>query len=295
MDEDIRDKFDRLDDVPREFSKSVERTQREIMDHMEELLSKMETKNGQFVFSDKNLSILESLDNELKNIFFSPAYEKDLRHFASEFNAQAQINNTYFSGIVNDYEVKPIYEQVVRQAQRNTIELLTGDVFTQPLMTPLKELMNTAVMNEGTYYDTLVGLRKVILGNDQIDGKLLSHAKRIVYDGFAISDRTYTSIVAKDLGLEFYRWSGSTVQDTRCFCLERVNKFYHRKEIEEWGDGKNVGKCGHPWQGMNSLTNKDNIFSLAGGYNCKHSPLPVADKSVPKDVISRNKENGNVK
>lgn len=295
MDEELKDKFDRLDDVPREFTRGVERTQRDVMDYMEKLTSQMETKNGQFVFSDKNLSILESLDNELKNVFFSPAYEKDLKHLATEFNKQAKINDTYFSGIVNDYEVKPIYEQVVRQAQRNTIELLTGDNFTQPLMTPLKQLMNSAVTNEGSMYDTIVGLREIIIGIEESPGKLLSHSKRVAYDGFAISDRNYTSIVSRDLGLEFYRWSGSTVQDTRCFCLKRVNKFFHRKEIEDWGDGKNVGECGYPWQGMNSLTNKDNIFSLAGGYNCKHSPLPVAEKSVPKDVINRNKENGNIK
>jgi hypothetical protein len=295
MDEDIKDKFDRLDDVPREFTEGVERTQRQIMDRMEKLLSQMETKDGQFVFSDKNLAALESIDNELKNIFFSPAYEKDLKNFASEFNKQAAINDTYFSGIVNDYEVKPIYQSTVRVAQRNTIELLTGDNFTQPLMTPLKELLNTAITNEGSYYETLQGLRKLIVGNDEIPGKLLSHAKRVTYDGFAISDRNYTTIVSKDLGLEFYRMSGSTVKDSRCFCLERINKYFHRKEIEDWGDGKNVGKCGHPWQGMNSLTNKDNIFALAGGYNCKHSFLPVAERSVPKSVIDRNKENVNVK
>jgi hypothetical protein len=290
----LDNKFDRLDEVPKLLEQTTETLQAEVMEEVERLMSQLETKDGKFVLSEKNISILESIEAQIKNKVFSPLYENALRKYAREFTNQAKLNDLYFEGIVNNYEVKPIYEEVVKQAQRNTIELLTGDTFTQPLMTPLKELMNTAVMNEGSYYDTLQGLRKIILGNDQVDGKLLSHVKRVAYDGFAISDRTYTSIVAKDLGLDFYRWSGGKIEDTRCFCLERAGKYYHRKEIEAWGDGKEVGNCGHPWQGMNSLTNKDNIFSLAGGYNCKHSPLPVSEKSVPESVIKRNKEKGNI-
>lgn len=294
MDSILDDKFDRLDEVPKLLEQTTETLQAEVMDEVERLTSQLETVDGKFVLSEKNISILESIETKIKNKIFSPKYETALRKYAREFTNQAKLNDLYFEGIVNNYEVKPIYEEVVKQAQRNTIELLTGDTFTQPLMTPLKELMNTAVMNEGSYYDTLQGLRKIILGNDQVDGKLLSHVKRVAYDGFAISDRTYTTIVAKDLGLDFYRWSGGKIDDTRCFCLERAGKYYHRKEIEAWGDGKEVGNCGHPWQGMNSLTNKDNIFSLAGGYNCKHSPLPVSEKSVPEAVIRRNKEKGNI-
>lgn len=290
----LDNKFDRLDEVPKLLEQTTETLQAEVMEEVERLMSQLETKDGKFVLSEKNISILLSIEAQIKNKIFSPKYETALRKYAREFTNQAKLNDLYFEGIVNNYEVKPIYEEVVKQAQRNTIELLTGDTFTQPLMTPLKELMNTAVMNEGSYYDTLQGLRKIILGNDQVDGKLLSHVKRVAYDGFAISDRTYTSIVAKDLGLDFYRWSGGKIDDTRCFCLERAGKYYHRKEIEAWGDGKDVGNCGHPWQGMNSLTNKDNIFSLAGGYNCKHSPLPVSEKSVPESVIKRNKEKGNI-
>jgi len=290
----LDNKFDRLDEVPKLLEQTTETLQAEVMEEVERLMSQLETVDGKFVLSEKNISILESIEIQIKNKVFSPQYETALRKYAREFTNQAKLNDLYFDGIVNNYEVKPIYEKVIRQAQRNTIELLTGDTFTQPLMTPLKELMNTAVMNEGSYYDTLQGLRKIILGNDQVDGKLLSHVKRVAYDGFAISDRTYTSNVAKDLGLDFYRWSGGKIDDTRCFCLERAGKYYHRKEIEAWGDGKEVGNCGHPWQGMNSLTNKDNIFSLAGGRNCKHSPLPVSEKSVPASVIKRNKEKGNI-
>src|SRR5690606_38302989 len=290
----LDNKFDRLDEVPKLLEQTTETLQAEVMEEVERLMSQLETVDGKFVLSEKNISIIVSIEIQIKNKVFSLQYETALRKYVREFTNQAKLNDLYFDGIVNNYEVKPIYEKIISHAQRNTIELFTGDTFTQPLMTPLKELMNTAVMNEGSYYDTLQGLRKIILGNDQVDGKLLSHVKRVAYDGFAISDRTYTSNVAKDLGLDFYRWSGGKIDDTRCFCLERAGKYYHRKEIEAWGDGKEVGNCGHPWQGMNSLTNKDNIFSLAGGRNCKHSPLPVSEKSVPASVIKRNKEKGNI-
>jgi hypothetical protein len=137
-------------------------------------------------------------------------------------------------------------------------------------------------------------LRYLIEGNEEVDGRLMSHVKRVAYDSFAVSDRSYTNTIATDLGLEFYRWSGGKIEDTRCFCLERAGKYFHREEIKAWGRGENIGKCKSNglWEGANSNTDEATIFFYAGGYNCKHSIAPVSKKSVPADVMQRARAEG---
>ncbi len=299
--DDLRDDFDdsrkfrRLETVPKDFVSKVESSQKEILKNIEELTSQLETENGVFVFSEKNLNLINSIDKKLKDTVFSDEYIEAVKSFACEFNKQAVINNAYFLSVDPEFVPSTLYESVLRSTQKNAIDLLGEDAFTQKLINPLKQILESSVTNKVSFTDTLSSLRYAIAGDSEIDGALVSHVKRVAYDGFAVSDRGYTNVIAQDLELEFYRWSGGIIKGTRCFCKERHGKFYHKKEIEEWGDGKNVGKCGYPWAGMNASTDKATIFYFAGGYSCKHSALPVSVKSVPKSVIDRNVANGNYK
>jgi hypothetical protein len=288
-------KYRRLETVPDSFVNSVKGTQGEIIKDIEDLVSQLETENGVFVLSEKNLAIINSIDKKLKDTVFNDEYVDALKKFAGEFNTQAQINNAYFTSLDPGFTTTQMYQQVLINSQKNAIDLLGEDAFTQKLINPLKQILESSITNKVSFADTMNSLRYVVLGDEETDGAMVSHVKRVAYDGFAASDRSYTNVIAQDLELEFYRYSGGKIKDTRCFCEERHGKFYHKNEIAEWGDGKNVGECGYPWQGMNSATDKATIFIFVGGYNCKHSLLPVSTKSVPKGVINRNISNGNYK
>ncbi len=52
---------------------------------------------------------------------------------------------------------------------------------------------------------------------------------------------------------------------------------------------ENLGDCntGNGWAGMYKGTNADNIMTWLGGYNCKHSIIPVSLAIVPMSVIQR--------
>jgi len=109
----------------------------------------------------------------------------------------------------------------------------------------------------------------------------------VAHDQFAIADRSYTSAVSDEIGAEWFKYSGDTIESTRQFCEVRHNKFYYYKEIEGWADGN--------WDGKIPGTNDKTIFSTAGGYNCRHSIIPVSIFAVPKKDIERNIDNGNFK
>lgn len=280
-------KIDRLQTVPDELVDNMSGVEQGAYNRIIELTSQLDQKDGFILNNEKNVSIINSLEADLKEVVFKKDYFNAVVDYSKQFGVQADLNNSYFSKIVNDFKAIDKYNDVLKSTQKSAIDLLAEDKFTQSLITPVQQSLQSSIINGQSFSETVQSLRLTVLGNDQMDGKLLSYVKTVAYDGFAVSDRTYTNVVSQELGLVFFRWSGGKIADTRCFCAERHGKYYHKKEIEDWGRGENVGACGPKWQGRNSGTNAATIFSFAGGYNCKHSILPVSTRSVPKEQVQR--------
>jgi len=295
----VNEKIERLESVPSEFLTVVEKSQLEAYKEVQKLVMEMDTENGILVISDKNTNIINSIEATIKNTVFNDEYSIGLTEYVRQFNVQAELTNKYFVELNVGFDKEASEVNTVLASQKNAINLLGEDSFTQSFITPLNQILFSNMSTGATMSDTIDTLQQFVLGSDDIDGKMVGQAKRIAYDIFAVADRNQTAAVANSLGLEFYLYQGGHVKDTRDFCEERKGKYYHKKEIEGWGEGS---KCcglswpqGGKWQGMNPQTNKSTIFVLAGGFNCKHAINPVSISSVPKDVIQRNIENGNYK
>lgn len=281
------EKISRLKSVPDVLVAKMQGVEQGAFKRVIEMISSLDQKDGIILNNEKNLSIINGLDSDLKDVIFNKDYFKSVADYSKQFSIQADITKDYFFTIEKNFTDSEKYKQVLEATQKSAIDLLSEDKFTEALITPLQQSLQSSIINGQSFADTVAVLLNTILGNDQIDGKLLSYVKSVAYDGFAVSDRTYTNVIAVSLGIEFYRYAGGEMKDTRCFCEERHGKYYHKKEIEDWGRGVNVGTCGAKWQGRNTGTNAATIFSFAGGYNCKHSILPVSIKSVPKADIDR--------
>ena len=94
----------------------------------------------------------------------------------------------------------------------------------------------------------------------------------------AIFDNTYTQLIAQDVDIELWEYSGGTVKDTREFCLQRHGNVYTTEEIRSWAD--------KDWQGKNPATDENTIFAYRGGYNCLHSFIPRDPNFVEKSEIN---------
>lgn len=163
-------------------------------------------------------------------------------------------------------------------------------VVTTNLYNPVRTILTDSVIAGDSYVKVVKAIKQVVQGgtiqNKTLEGKLYRYAKQMAYDTFVVADRGYTNNIAIDLEVEFYRYQGGLVEDSREFCVSRNGKYYHRKEVEAWGKLKQ-------WDGKIPATDEKSIFVYAGGFLCKHSILPISEFSVPKDVINRNIENGN--
>ena len=284
----IKEKVSRLETVPETLYSAVEKSQSKIYSNLLELLGKLKTDaEGNFIQSVSNLNTVEKINTELKKVVFGSDYYKAVSTFANEFQTQKKVTNEYFEKSFPEVTGTKVADEIVAIAQRNAVDLLTGSALDSEFFNPIKKQIVTAIETKASFTDTIKAIRKVAIGNKEIEGKLLSHSKQIAHDSFALADRSYTSLLAEDLGAVWYVWSGRTIPTSRELCIENHNKYFHKKEIEEMAS--------KDWEGKMEGTNSRTIFTTAGGYNCGHSILPVVKSRVPDTVIQRNIKNGNYK
>ena len=293
----IAEKNRRLETIPAEFQSNVEKLQRGIYNRITELIGELEVKNGQIVMSEANLLRVEQINDEMKKVLNGKEYISAVKEFVGEFEKQKIVNDKYFQkAFKEDFTEVGLANQILKNSQRNAFELLAGAQAEQNFIAPIRTQLERAVASGASFKDTMQGVRETVIGNEEADGRLLKYSKQVTWDAFAVSDRAYTNAVAEDLDVEWYSYLGGLVMDSRCFCEARNTQVYHYKEIEAWGRGEDLGDCENDdggWQGQMAGTNESTIFIVAGGYNCKHSIMPISIISVPREVILRNIENGN--
>lgn len=296
----IQLKSDRLESVPDAFASRVDKAQRVIFDDLLSLLGELDVKNGVIQATSENLSKVQVIGEQLKQIVFNSDYVESVVEFAGEFDTQSSLVQQIFEQTFGEFNDKDIFDQTFRTARRRALDALAEDAVVQNFINPIKSILDTQVTGQASFTDMVKLMSDGVVGTPDFDGQLLRYVKTIAFDSFATADREYTKIIADDIGAVWFKYVGGKVRDSRVFCINRNGKFYHKREIEDWGQGENIDargangtqRAGNPWQGKNKSTNGGNIFTLLGGWRCLHSAIPVAITAVPKQVISRNKQKG---
>lgn len=286
----IKEKSDRLEQIPLKLQTVVEKQQNKVLNDILSKLYKLETKDGEYLISSKNIRLISEISDELKSVFLNKDYLESTKEFASEFEKQAVFNQKLIEKGFGE-TISPVASEIyIQTAKKNAIESLIGSPIDKEFIKPIQSILETAVVNGASINDTMDSIATFVKGSDGNDSKILKYAKQISNDSFAISDASYTSIISDYLDAEWFYYSGSEVDKTRCFCHERVGNYYHYKEIESWGNGENLGKCdlgGGEWAGEIPGTNAQTIYSYRGGYNCMHFFVPVSEFMIPDSDLER--------
>lgn len=276
----VKQKLKRLDEIPDNFVTKVDRHQRDVYNEILKLLDTFDREGGKIVLSEANIAKVEQIINRVKETFFSREYISALSDFAGEFDVQAEINDDLIKAGFNKVPNDQIFKAVLDVSKRNAIELFGESQIEGIFFQPLRDQLLTSVTNGATFADTIDSIRLITVGDQTTDGLIQSHAKTYARTSFAVADRNYTTTISQSFSIEFYRYSGSEIGSTRPFCESRHDKFYHKKEIESWGKLES-------WSGRMKGTNPQTIFTNLGGWNCRHSLVPVSVFAVPKDVVKR--------
>ncbi len=187
-------------------------------------------------------------------------------------------------------------EAIRKQSVTAVVESLTESGLNEQLINPIRDMIATYTNTGGSYAQMTKELNNYITGTPQIDGALVKYTKQIATDSLNQYTATVNSVLASDLGWEWFRYVGSNIKTTRTFCKALTKKqYYHISELpqiikgnfEEFKamKGKIYDRTGLP-DGMIEDTNVSNFQVYRGGYNCGHQAYPIPKALVPKNIIN---------
>lgn len=234
--------------------------------------------------SSANRKIIRGVNKAFDEGIEKGGYINGLNQFTKTISVLDSINAGYFEGIGNAFNAN---SQSIRALQKQTIanieSLLLNNGLETQIKGPLSNLLFQNISSGGSY-SGMIEQVKVYIKGDGSDGKLMQYVKQITRDALNNYSRSYQSSVGNALGLEFYQYVGGLMIESRDFCRDRVNGYFHYKEIESWANLE--------WKGKRSDTTESSIFIYAGGINCNHQIMPVSTALVPKEQIQRAKDLG---
>ena len=238
----------------------------------------------------ENIRAINKIKKTLNEIILNKTYLTQVSGFIDAYTAVEKIQNSYFSKLTSEFSPMKVLEEVKRQAVNDVADMLTENGMNVNIVDPIKQIIKTNITSGGSYAELTEQLRDKILGTEELDGVMVKYAGQITTDSLAQFSATYTKLITDDLGLTWFRYTGSIIKTSRPFCIALVKKSYvHVNEFPELVrgivDGKQtpLGKNGLPL-GMNENTTVDNFPVLRGGYNCKHLFVPISTESVPKNL-----------
>lgn len=271
-------KVERLENIPDAFASRMVAIQRAKFSDIISLLDELDYSAGNIVVNQANLLRIEQIVEQAKDLLTTGEFETVVGELLGEFDDQAAITYRYFDESFAGFEVPTIANEILAQKKREAVVDLLNST-DQYLQNPMRQALSNAVTSGASRKDVIDVFRLLIEGDKDTVGRLERATRQIVSDTFALSDRAVTNAVAEQLDVKWFRYVGGLMDTTRPFCKARNGKYFSKAEVESWGS--------EDWDGKMAGTDSKTIFVTAGGYNCQHSILPVAESAVP----NRFKEN----
>jgi hypothetical protein len=240
------------------------------------VVGSIETEGGRIKYSASNLGKVAGLFRAFSR--WQKQYEKTMLGSVLDWAGRLfGLNSDYFETF-EPGKVEGIDEAARRLTlQRwgynvNTKELIPGGYFESLFKNPnigqrVAGLVNQAITQKMPLAQFQKTFRQAFVGIPG-QGMLERHWRTNSFDLYQRIDRTANLVYADRLGLDYAIYSGTLEQDSRPFCIARVNKVFSRPEISSW---KNLQFQGKPKVGYDP-------FVDCGGYNCRHTLSWITDE-----------------
>ncbi len=269
-----------IENADNELIRAISRTQDTIYQDFLTLFKELELDNDGYIISNAaNRALISKASGIFNRSIRDSGYNDAVNNFVGTFDLIDQANEDYFFSISDLFKPNRAFIAALQKQTITTLEsAILNEGLTSQIKQPLLNILSQNINGGGSYSGFLEQLRANIVGIEN-EGKLMRYSRSILNDSLFNYSRAYQQSVTADLGLEFYYYSGGTTKDTREFCAQRLDQYWSQKEIESWAS--------EDWQGKRPDTTESSIFIYCGGFNCRHSLIPVDKSIVPKDVIER--------
>ena len=200
-----------------------------------------------------------------------------------------------------EFNEKSLYLDILEFSKQSTALNLLESGVDANFFNVIMDTLSQGVSNGDNIHDLIDELEIFITGarsgtEAKTVGALQRYVTQVTNDSITQFNATYNQAITQDLGIEWYKYTGTKIATTREFCIHHMHKYYHKKEVELLGSGKELNGTNlsaAEKKGRIPGTNSSNIFINRGGYNCRHYFSALSARFVPKSVLKRNVKNGN--
>jgi vacuolar-type H+-ATPase subunit H len=257
---------DRISEAIAKYEKATDKASIKVLEEVQELLSDLKKQGALFARSKENLQIINKLNSRIQAIIAESGYYTGVSELLAEYNQSSTLINAYFAINFKDFNpATATYKQLtnffIEKTANEIADIVNGDVVAD-----IKKILRDSVENGVNSVRTKTLLKEYFADNQ----KLIKYTKTIATDSLNQYAANYTLGIAEDLDLQHYYYRGTKIATSRQFCNYRAGKYFTKKEIQDWANLN--------WAGKNPATNKDNIFTLRGGFSCRHQFIPVSEE-----------------
>lgn len=283
-----------IDDSIAKVNGSIPATQRKMLDEIQAIVRDLDYDGNKIRVTSKNIAVIGAIKNKLRKIILDANYQDSVKEYLKTFTDVSTLQAAYFRQTSKDFKVTAVLKGIKTQAVQSTIESLTEQGLDANISSKIQDVLRTNITSGGTFKELMEQVRVTTIGTDTEEGLLDKYVKRVTTDALNQYSRNYLQIATDSLGMDWFQYSGSNIETTRCFCIAMTEKrYFHRAEIpdllkgnfEEFESKDCViySRTGLPY-GMIPGTNASNFLTWLAGYNCSHRALPVPTILVPDDI-----------
>tara|TARA_R110000796_G_scaffold61714_1_gene142703 strand:+ start:3190 stop:4092 length:903 start_codon:yes stop_codon:yes gene_type:complete len=182
-----------------------------------------------------------------------------------------------FEGVANEYLdilANEVYQSTLtgrsfNDTVKNIRQSING-VYIQSDSVEANRLVDVAANGTASQSAEAVKQLQTIYARDRVGNNLRRYSTQMAQDSLMQFDAAINTAIGKESGATSWKYYGSTVRDSRPFCVEHAGQIFTDEEIVETWAGSWKGKAsGDP-------------MIVRGGYNCQHHWRPAFDLEIER-------------
>lgn len=233
-----------------------------------------------------NLKIIQRINNELNTLVDNPKYQKKVAELQYAIDNVQKLQTQYYVNTFKDFTLPKSINKLNELTFDNVVDQLAGAGISENVINVSAGIVEENIRSNANFYDLVNQLEVKMLGNKEIEPRLISYSKQIINDTLSSFARNYHNIVTADLDFEWFVYIGALMDTSRPFCIKMVEKHYvHKSEFAGCISGRLIGlstKKAH--EGMFPHTNANTLINNCGGYSCNHQLVGVPSVTVPTEL-----------
>ena len=251
-----------------------------------------------------NYKILSELRTRLERVVFTSEYKKASKKLLKSFDDINKVTNDYFATFATSpTATTQDILKILRQESVNRTALYLGESGVNiNVISKVQEILQTNITSGGSYAQMQTEMKAFIQGDAENLGAFNKYANTFVVDGVNTYARTFQTLLAEDLNIEWYMYVGSLLETSRPWCKHMVDKKYiHKSELDtvlyDNVNGVEICSAEIPCNsktklpaGMKKDTTPQNLLVNAGGWNCGHKFIGVDSAVVPQHIKDKIKK-----